>query len=133
MIKKTVQYTDFNGDAQTEDLYFNITKAELTEMALSVEGGLDVKIKKITEAKNSKELIEIFKDILTRSVGRRSEDGKRFVKNSVITEEFTSSEAFSTLFMELAFDEGAAAEFIKGIMPKDLVADESKLTIPANA
>lgn len=122
MIKKTVQYVDFNGDSQTEDIYFNLSKAEITEMELSQEGALLTDhIKKITEAKDNKELIKLFKDILVKSVGRRSEDGKRFIKNDTIREEFISSEAYSTIFMELAFSDAAAVEFMNGVMPSDLV------------
>lgn len=133
MIKKTVQYVDFNGDSQNEDIYFNLTKAEITEMELSQEGGLSEHIKKITEAKNNKELISLFKEILVRSVGRRSEDGKRFIKNDAIREEFISSEAYSTIFMELAFDADAAIEFITGVMPAGLINKEDALKLSKDA
>ena len=39
MLKKTVTYVDYNGVERTEDFYFNLSKAEVTEMELSVEGG----------------------------------------------------------------------------------------------
>lgn len=121
MIKKTIQYVDFNGEEQVEDFYFNLSKAEIAEMELSKTGGLSTYIKRITAAKNSKELVEIFKDLLIRSVGRRSDDGKRFIKNDEIREEFTSSEAYSTIFMELAFQEEAAIEFMHGVVPAGLL------------
>lgn len=131
MIKKTVQYVDFNGDSQTEDIYFNLSKAEITEMELSQQGALLTEhIKKITEAKDNKELIKLFKEILVKSVGRRSEDGKRFIKNDAIREEFISSEAYSTIFMELAFNDEAAVEFMNGVMPSDLV---KAMTLNKNA
>lgn len=128
MIKKTVNYVDFNGEEQTEDFYFNLTKAEITEMELEQEGGLTAHIEKITEAKNNKELIALFKHILTKSVGRRSEDGKRFIKTEAIREEFMSSEAYSTIFMELAFDDQAAVEFMTGVIPAGLL-EQNKLTL----
>ena len=40
MLKKTIAYVDFNGNDQTEDFYFNLSKTDLTEMQLSVDGGL---------------------------------------------------------------------------------------------
>lgn len=126
MIKKTVNYVDFNGDAQVEDIYFNLSKAEITEMELEQEGGLSTHIQKITEAKSNKELIALFKNILIKSVGRRSEDGKRFIKNDSIREEFMSSEAYSVLFMELAFDDKAAVEFMNGVIPAGLI-DATKI------
>ena len=33
MLKKTVNYEDFDGNKRTEDLYFNLTKLEATEFA----------------------------------------------------------------------------------------------------
>lgn len=133
MIKKTVQYEDFNGDAQIEDIYFNLSKAEIAEMEMSQKGGLVAHIEKISEAQDNKELIVLFKDILTKSVGKRSADGKRFIKNSEIIEEFISSEAYTTIFMELALDADAAVEFIHGVMPKGLVDKKDVLSINKNA
>ena len=133
MIKKTVQYVDFNGDSQTEDIYFNLSKAELTEMEASYNNGLKSTIQKISEAKDNGALIAIFKNILTRSVGKRSEDGKRFIKNEQIIEEFVSSEAYSTLFMELAFNADAAVDFIAGVVPKDLINKEEILKAKSHA
>ena len=40
MLKKTIQFQDFNGNSRTEDFYFNLTQAEVTELELSVDGGL---------------------------------------------------------------------------------------------
>lgn len=133
MLKKTVQYEDFNGDSQVEDIYFNLTKAEITEMEMSKNGGLTAHITKVSEAKNNKELIVLFKDILVKSVGKRSDDGKRFIKNAEIIEEFISSEAYSTIFMELAFNDEAAVEFITGVMPKGLVKKDDVLSLNKNA
>lgn len=132
MIKKTVNYVDYNGDNQTEDLFFNLSKAELTMMEASYKGGLKDTITKIGEAEDNIALIEIFKDILVKSIGRRSDDGKRFMKNQTIIEEFMSSEAFSALFMEIAFDADAAIEFVTGIVPKDLIKAEDVANIKAN-
>ena len=32
MLKKTITYTDYNGNSRTEDFYFNLTKTELMKM-----------------------------------------------------------------------------------------------------
>ena len=40
MLKKTIAYTDYNGTTRKEDFYFNLTQAEVTELEVSVEGGL---------------------------------------------------------------------------------------------
>jgi hypothetical protein len=60
--------------------------------------------------------------------GKRSEDGKRFVKNANVREEFESSEAYSALFMELVTDTDSAIEFINGIIPQGMAEEAAKVT-----
>ena len=120
MLKKTITYKDYDDVERTEEFHFNLTKAELTEMNLGQTGGLLAIITKITATQDMPKIIELFKDIILRSYGEKSLDGKRFVKSDELTKEFTQTEAYSQLFMELAFDSDSAAAFIKGIVPKDL-------------
>ena len=54
MYKKTITYTDYDGNERTEDFFFNLTKAELMEMDFSERGGLEKMIKKIIETKDTK-------------------------------------------------------------------------------
>lgn len=117
MIKKTLTYTDYDGVERTEDYYFNLTEAELVEMELSIDGGMQKKIEKIMNSKDMKQIIEVFKDLILRSYGEKSDDGKRFIKNKEITEAFTQTEAYSVLFMKLATDEKEASDFVNGILP----------------
>lgn len=123
MLKKPITFKDLDGNEITEDFYFNLSKAEIAELELSHEGGLSEYLMKLSEKKNGGEIIETFKDIIRKSVGRRSEDGRRFEKNEDITNDFMQTDAYSELFVELVTDSGAALIFIKGIVPADL-ADE---------
>ena len=123
MLKKTIKYTDYNGETREEDFYFNLSKAEVTEMELSKEGGMSEYIKKISAAQNAPELIKLFKEIITKSYGEKSLDGKRFIKNKELTEAFTQTEAYSELFVELASNADEAVKFINGIMPKNMNAN----------
>lgn len=120
MLKKTVTYTDYNGVERTEDFYFNLSKAEVAEMELSVDGGLSQMLENIVKSKDNKQIISIFKDIVLKSYGEKSMDGKRFIKNDEIREAFSQTEAYSELFMELALNEQEAAEFVNGILPANL-------------
>lgn len=120
MLRKTITYTDFNGNERTEDFYFNLTKAELTEMEMVTDGGLTNKLQRIVDTNDTKSMIDTFKDIICRSYGVKSEDGKRFVKNDELRNEFVQSEAYSELFMELVTDPEASAAFINGIIPQGL-------------
>lgn len=127
MIKKTITYTDYDGNERTEDKYFNLSKPELIEMQMSEAGGLEKKIEKISQEQDVAKIIELMKDIIQKSYGVKSDDGKRFIKNQEILDEFMQSEAYSELFMELATDANAASEFINGILPKGLVEEAKKI------
>ena len=126
MLKKTITYTDYNGTERTEDFYFNLTKAEIMEMEMGTTGGLAEMIKKIVKTQDAPAIIKIFKDLVLKAYGEKSPDGRRFIKNDELRAEFEQTEAYSIIFMELATDDKAAAEFINGIVPKDL-ADQANL------
>lgn len=130
MLKKTITYVDFNGDEVSEDFFFHLSKAELVELELSHKGGLTEQLKRIVEAEDGKAIITEFKKIILGAYGERSSDGKRFIKNQALRDEFESTEAYSTLFMELVTDAEKAAEFVQGIIPKDL-ADEAAKVVSA--
>lgn len=117
MLKKKITYTDYNGVEITEDFYFNLTKAEVMEMEMTTTGGLAEKINKVIATKDAKSIITIFKDLILKAYGEKSEDGKRFMKNDEIKIAFSETEAYSILFMELATDANAAATFVNGIIP----------------
>ena len=126
MLKKTITYTDYNGAERTEDFYFNLSKAEITEMEMGVKGGLTETITRIVAAQDSPAIIKIFKDLILKAYGVKSPDGKRFEKSEELSTEFAQTEAYSNLFMELAFDANKAAEFINGIVPADLAKEAAK-------
>lgn len=117
MLKKTINYTDYDGNQRTEDFYFNLSKAEVAEMEMSTEGGLTKALEKIVAAQDGKRIIETFKELILKSYGEKSPDGKRFIKSQELREAFAQTEAFSDLFMELATDAEAAAAFVNGIIP----------------
>lgn len=123
MLKKTVTYTDYNGVERTEDLYFNLTKAEIMEMELGTTGGFAEMIQKIIAAQDAPAIIKIFKDLVLKAYGEKSADGKRFMKSDEIATAFSQTEAYSQIFMELATDADAATKFVNGIMPSDLQQD----------
>lgn len=127
MYKKTVTYEDYNGVQRTEDFYFALNEAELTEMQLGVDGGYAAMIDKIVKAKDTPALIKIFKELLLKSYGIKSDDGRRFIKSEELSKEFTQTPAYSDLYMMLATDDKQASAFIKNIMPAKLVAKANEL------
>jgi hypothetical protein len=127
MLKKSVTYTDFNGQEVTEVFRFHLSKAELIEMEVEHDGGLAAFLQKIIDTNDGKQIISSFKDLILKSYGTISTDGKRFVKDEHLTKNFQQTEAYSNLFMELATNAEAAAEFVNGIMPQGLEEDIKKL------
>lgn len=123
MLKKRVKYETYDGDQVEEDFYFNLSKPELFEMEVKYERGFGKVLRDIVEQKDNKKLLEQFKEILLASYGKKSEDGKRFIKSPEIREELAQSAAYETLFMELLADDDKAIDFFKGVLPKDLAAN----------
>jgi len=117
MLKKTIKYFDFDGNEREEDFYFNLTRAEAIELELGIEGGVEQYIKKITGDKDNRSIVDFFKDIILRSYGEKSADGKRFMKSAEISNGFASTEAYSELFIELTSSTEAATAFFNGIVP----------------
>lgn len=124
MIKKTITYTDYNNVKRTEAFYFNLSKAELSEMELSVDGGYAEMAKRIADTQNAPELVKLFKELILKSYGEKSADGRRFMKvdekGNSLAIPFSQTEAYSELFMELSQDADAAAKFFTGVIPADL-------------
>ncbi len=117
MLKKTITYRDFNDNERTEDFYFNLTAAEITEMEMSTTGGLAEMIQQIVKAQDMPAILKVFKDLVLRSYGVKSADGRRFIKSEEISKEFAQTNAYSQLFMELAGDAEKASAFVNGIVP----------------
>ena len=117
MLRKTITFNDYNNESRTENFFFNLSQAECMEMELSTSGGLQQLIDRITSEKDGKNIVNIFKDIILKSYGVKSPDGKYFRKSPEISKDFESTEAYSVLFMELATNPDAAAEFIRGVFP----------------
>ena len=117
MLKKTIKYTDYNDVERTEDFYFNLSKAEVLEMEMTTTGGLAEHITKIIAAQDNPTIIKLFKDLVLKAYGEKSPDGRQFIKNDGIRTNFSQTEAYSNLFMELATDTNAATAFMNGIIP----------------
>jgi hypothetical protein len=124
VLKKTITYEDFNGETISEDFFFHLSKAELVELEMSHKGGLSESMKRIIAAEDNASLIKEFKNLILSAYGKRSDDGRQFIKNQELRDEFVSTEAYSALFMELVTDTNAAIEFVQGVIPKGL-ADEA--------
>ena len=125
MIKKNITYTDYNGVTRTEPFYFNLSKSELMEMEFGTVGGFTDMVQKVVATQDLPSLIKIFKDFVLKSYGIKSDDGRRFEKSEELATAFSQTEAYTTLFMELATDSKAASEFINGVVPAEVAKEMS--------
>ena len=117
MLVKKITYTDYNNKERTEEFCFNLSKAELSEMEASTKGGLIHKIESMVENEDNEAIFKFFKDLIGKSYGVKSEDGRRFVKSEEITESFYQTEAYSVLLMEIMSSTENASAFVNGIIP----------------
>lgn len=140
MLKEIVTYEDFNGETQTEELHFNLMKHELTDLAFDlpqdVSDAVTNNSKEITSEEAAAKLVEklggkgvfqFIKELLLKAYGVKSEDGKRFIKNDLLRDEFAQSMAFDAMLDKLMSDDNKASDFVNAIIPSSL-ADK----IPAN-
>lgn len=120
MYKKTVKYTNFNGEEKTKDVYFHLSKPELMEMEIATSGSMSDRIKSALASKNDESLFMMFKEFLFKAYGVKSTDGEQFEKSEELSRKFEQSPVYDALYMELCTNTDAAIEFFTGIIPKDL-------------
>jgi hypothetical protein len=120
MLKKTITYTDYNDIERTEDFYFNLNKAEVAEWNFKNNGSLDIQLQRLLNKGDMEGILKVYKDIILAAYGEKSDDGKRFIKSEQLSKEFSETEAFANLYVDLLSDNGSKiVAFIKGILPKD--------------
>lgn len=131
MIKWTIRYIDYNDNEVTEDFYFNLNKAELTDMQLKARGAYSQFIERLVNTRDTEKLGKEFKGLILNSYGEKSDDGRKFRKSQELRDDFEQSPAYPVLYMELLSDADKAAKFVKGVLPKDLQG-EADLAIVKN-
>lgn len=122
MLKKTIDYVDFDGNERSEDFYFNLTEAEIVQMEGSVSGGYGQLLEEIIKKQDVTSLMGAFDKLISDSYGVKDPNGRGFRKSKELLDDFKSTEAYSKLFMEIATSADAAAAFVEGILPAKAVA-----------
>lgn len=126
MIKKTIKYTNFNGVEREKDFYFHLKKTDLMDLQYRDSKGFLAYIQEITDANDESGLWKAFRDLILLAYGEKSDDGEQFIRNEELSKKFEQSEAFSVLIDEFMNNEGAAADFVNGIMPANLTNDHNQ-------
>lgn len=128
MLKKRIEYTNYNGDPVAEDFYFNLTKSELIRMETTEEGGLADRLQRIVDKKDVPEIMRTFEFLLAKAYGEKSPDGRRFIKSDEISKAFFETPAYDELFVELMMNPDYAAQFIQELIPDLSDLDKRKAT-----
>lgn len=124
MVKKTIEYEDYNGKLRKEDFYFNLTKTELMEMEADMPGGYSKMLENIIHAEDNFAIMKVLKQIVAKAYGEKSEDGRRFIKSPELSEAFFQTEAYNVMFMEFIEDAEAFSDFCNGLIPSDINVDQ---------
>ena len=121
MLKRPINYEDFDGKQTQDDFYFNLTQTELMEMELDYGDSLGEALQKIVDTQDSRLIYNEFKKLILAAFGEKSADGKRHVKSPEISLGFTQTAAFDALIVEFFENQDTLVAFIKGILPKKIV------------
>lgn len=126
MLKRNIEYTDFNNVTRTKEFLFNLSKAEILELNLRTPGGLEQKVRSMAERGDGDEIMTFFKELLFKAYGEKSNDGQRFIKSEDLSIAFSQTGAYDVLFVELVTDPEKAATFFNAIIPEVPPAPEKK-------
>lgn len=120
MFERKFKFEGFDGKMYEDIWGFYLSKADLLEIQLGTFVGLDALMKRLIETKNGKEIMAIVKEIILKAVGHTSPDGRKFLRNDELREEFQQTDAYSQLFSELVTDPEKVLDFIFGAVPKEI-------------
>lgn len=137
MIKRTINYKDFDGKDRVEDAYFNLTKSEMIEFALELPENVSDSVSdnpkdmdvnaaasKLSDMLGKKGVYKFIKDLILKSYGVRKDEGRRFAKvdenGRPLSVEFSQTMAFESIMEEFRTNDIEAAKFIQALIPGDI-------------
>ena len=121
MYRRVIEYKDFDGNERKEEFLFHLTKADVMKLLMAdKDATLDKILIRIAKERDFRKSAELFDRLIKMSYGKKSDDGRKFIRNDEILEDFVSTEAYSILYSEIAMDANKAAEFVNGILPDDM-------------
>ncbi len=126
MFSRTFEYTGYDGQPHKDTWWFNLSEAELYKLELSNLGGMNGMMNRLLRESKPGEIVEVFESLILSAVGERSVDGRKFIKNQEIRDDFYQSKAYSDLFVELVSSGEKLAEFLKGAIPAEVAAALAK-------
>lgn len=130
MIGMPITYTNADDEKVTETHWFHLSKPELMRLQTSIPGGFGKLLQDLLDANDMNELFKHFEDIIFKSYGKRTPDGKGFEKSDEITRTFRQSFAYEALFDEMMMDETGDkfTAFVKSMLPKNFEQEMASVT-----
>lgn len=124
-VKRTICFKDLDDQDVKQDWYFSLDKADIVEMDIIHEhSGSEEDVMKylqsILKEKRSRELLDLWKELLFRAVGKRV--GSLLVKDEEAVREFRYGGAYRQFFSEIIEMPDAGSAFFLSIMPTDVQA-----------
>lgn len=121
MYQRTIEYEDYNGNNRKETFFFNLSKHQIQDLEWRTPGGIENYMKRVIETLDGQKMADFFKWLIKESYGVKDLEGRRFMQSEEIFKAFEETPAYDILYMDLATNDKAAAEFINGIFPKEAV------------
>src|SRR5690606_31984668 len=90
MLKKTVTYTNLDGQAISKDLYFNISTNDIAQKEALSDSKWSAKLQEIAKSDKLSEIYPMVMEFIEEGYGIRTEDGD-FEKDPQHTEKFRRS------------------------------------------
>lgn len=119
MVKREIEYENYDGKKEKETFYFNLTKAEIQELEFDLPGGFDGLTTKMHMDPSASDIVDAFKAILGKAYGEKLPNGKIY-KSEQNTSAFFASDAYSELFFWMMNNPEEAIKFIEAMLPRDV-------------
>lgn len=129
MLKKTITFTDFDGNETKMDAYFNLTKTECVDLNLEFEeeGGLIGRIKKLMVEREDGEMprkpaVDFIKLLIEKAYGvRPKDDPSLFLKEDddgkPLFRKFKQTPAYDAYVYALLSGDESLEEFAENVLP----------------
>lgn len=118
MLKKTIDFVDYNGEKCSEDFYFMLTKTDILKLEAKYKGGIIATVTRAQLENDNETIMGVFETVIQMAYGQKSPDGKKFIRNEKVLEDLIYSPAYDLLVQSMV-NEDEAAKFINAIVPKE--------------
>jgi hypothetical protein len=125
MLTRTIEFEDIDGKKVVEEFHFHVSRTDMIDLLIE-KPEMEAKLTTMAESMDGRSIIGLLKEFIFLSVGKRPANGRQFIKNQEITDDFRYSGAYDSLLWELTNNPEMANEFLEGIFPASLLEEIKK-------